>query len=90
MCCGGCSSGGGELVENLCLFLHHGDVAKRAFVTRGGLEALHVLISKAVSSSSSRSASGPMGSQGPGGAFYEADYDDGEWGGGASGDEVIS
>ena len=85
MCCGGCSSGGGELVESLCLFLHHGDVAKRAFVTRGGLDALHVLINKAVNSN--RSNSGP---QGPGGTSIYEDYDgDGEWDGGASGDEVI-
>ena len=83
MCCGGCSSGGGELIESLSLFLHHGDIAKRAFVARGGLDSLHILISKAINTSNAANSAGP----GPG-SFASLEEDTWDGGEASQGNEV--
>ncbi|GAX83723.1 hypothetical protein CEUSTIGMA_g11148.t1 [Chlamydomonas eustigma] len=58
LCCGGCGSGG-ELVEGLAAFVSHSSAAKRAFISKGGLEAIYVLISKAVPVDDNEAGPGP-------------------------------
>lgn len=71
-------------MESLSAFLLHGDVARRAFVARGGLESLHVLVSKALGSAGLENSAGPgrdRAGPGPGSDTYaqqEDAYGDGE------------
>jgi len=79
-------------VESLSAFLLHGDAARRAFVAKGGLESLHVLVSKALGSAGLENSAGPGRDQagpGPGSDTYQEAYGYGE-GELSSGHEVRS